>query len=243
MRRVEKLLRIARNAQFVRVLVKHRVAAATEHRAVLRGLGCNAVVDIGANRGQFSLMAREAFPDATIFAFEPLTEPAKVCRRVFESDNNIGIYSFAIGDRAEQAVMHVSARDDSSSLLPIGNEQSQIFPGTQEVGTVTVNVRRLEDIISRDEIRSPALLKLDVQGFELEALRGCERLLPEFAWVYCECSFVSLYDQQALAGDVITWLAERNFQLIGVYNMTYAQSGMAVQGDFLFGLYHGCSGQ
>ena len=73
-----------------------------------------------------------------------------------------------------------------------------------------------------------------MQGFELEALRGCEDLLKRFAYVYAECSFVELYSGQALADGVIAWLRERGFRLIGVYHMSYDRNGHAVQGDFLF---------
>ncbi|MGA7966535.1 MAG: FkbM family methyltransferase, partial [Gammaproteobacteria bacterium] len=87
-----------------------------------------------------------------------------------------------------------------------------------------------------EEIASPALLKLDVQGFELPTLQGCEDLLSRFAWVYVECSFIELYEGQALADEVITWLRERGFALSGVYNMSYGRSGRAIQADFLFAL-------
>ncbi|MHB8571083.1 MAG: FkbM family methyltransferase [Metallibacterium sp.] len=79
------------------------------------------------------------------------------------------------------------------------------------------------------------MLKLDVQGYELQALRGCETLLEAFAWVYCECSFVELYAGQALADAVIAWLRERGFGLLGAYNMANDRDGRAVQADFLFG--------
>jgi len=140
----------------------------------------------------------------------------------------------AIGPEAGDATIHVSAADDSSSLLPISAIQERLYPGTGEVGTETIKVGRLSDFVSAEEIESPALLKLDVQGFELEALRGCEDLLDRFAYVYAECSFVELYSGQALAHDVIEWLRERGFRLIGVYHMSYDRNGRAVQGDFLF---------
>ena len=95
-------------------------------------------------------------------------------------------------------------------------------------------MRRLEDVLRPDEIAAPALLKLDVQGYELEALRGCESLLGRFNQVYCECSFVSLYEGQALADEVIAWLRERSFRLVGVYNMAYDRRGKGVQADLLF---------
>jgi len=65
----------------------------------------------------------------------------------------------------------VSASDDSSSLLPISQVQERLFPGTREVRTETIRVGHLADYVSPEEIVPPALLKLDVQGFELGALR------------------------------------------------------------------------
>ena len=96
-------------------------------------------------------------------------------------------------------------------------------------------MRRLEDVLPRADLAAPALLKLDVQGYELQALRGCETLLDAFAWVYCECSFVALYEGQALADEVIAWLRVRGLRLVGVNNMANDRDGRAVQADFLFG--------
>ncbi|WP_461441697.1 FkbM family methyltransferase [Metallibacterium sp.] len=90
-------------------------------------------------------------------------------------------------------------------------------------------------VIKPEQIIAPALLKLEVQGYELQALRGCEALLDRFQYVYCECSFVELYAGQALADAVISWLRERGLRLISVYNMANEEDGRAVQADFLFG--------
>ena len=210
------------------------VAPSLEHLQVLRMMSAETVVDVGANRGQFSLVARHCFPQAKIVTFEPLAEPAKRFRSIFANDRAVILHQIAVGPKPGEAIIHLSRRDDSSSLLPITALQNRIFPGTQESGTETIKVGRLEEFVSAEEIEPPALLKLDVQGYELEALRGCESLLPRFAWVYCECSFVELYAGQALADEVIAWLRERGFILNGVYNMAHDRTGRAVQADFLF---------
>lgn len=230
-----KLVKILSISVWMRTLLVQHVAAAVEHVPVLRQLGAvRALVDIGANRGQFALAARHVYPDARIVSFEPLPDPAVKFLRVFRGDGRVRLHESAIGPEAGEATIHVSARDDSSSLLPIGSEQNRLFPGTAETRTQKIRVGRLHDFIVAEEIASPALLKLDVQGFELSSLRGCEDLLPCFAWVYVECSFIELYEGQALADEVIVWLREREFVLAGVYNMSYDQDGRAVQADFLF---------
>lgn len=210
------------------------MAASIEHNSALRNLDCRSVIDIGANRGQFALAARHSFPRAKIISFEPLPKPATQFRKVFARDDAVVLHVTAIGPKTEQCTMHVSARDDSSSLLPISSLQEEIFPGTGEVGTINVQVALLDAFVNEEDIAAPAILKLDVQGFELDALQGCESLLSKFEWVYCECSFVELYSSQKLAADVIDWLSNKGFRIKGMYNPTYDREGLAIQADFLF---------
>ena len=235
MKKCEKLLAIVSAGSPIWLKALYLGAAASvEHTAVLHRLDCRTVVDIGANRGQFALAARHNCPNANIISFEPLPGPAAVFRRVFANDSAVVLNQTAIGSEEDQCSMHVSARDDSSSLLPISSLQEEIFPGTGEVEKVDVRVAPLNAFVSEDEIVGPAMLKLDVQGFELEALRGCESLLSRFDWVYCECSFVELYSGQKLAADVIDWLSGKGFQIKGIHNPVFDREGRAVQADFLF---------
>jgi FkbM family methyltransferase len=192
------------------------------------------VVDIGANRGQFALVARRCFPDARIDSFEPLKEPADRFEAVFARDENVHLHRLAIGTNQGEAIIHVSGRDDSSSLLPITKAQTTLFPGTGERETRTIRVAPLMAVLEERDILSQALLKLDVQGYELQALQGCESLLHCFAYIYAECSFMELYEGQALADEVIAYLQEHDFRLQGIYNMSYDTKGRAIQGDFLF---------
>lgn len=234
-KRVSKLVGILRSAQFRHVLQKQHVAAGVEHVAVLHNLGdIRLVADIGANRGQFALAARHCFPGALIFSFEPLSGPAEIFRKVFAADERIRLHVAAIGRNAGSTMIYVSARDDSSSLLPIADLQNKVFPGTGGVTTGTIQVAPLSQFLAPQDIETPALLKLDVQGYELEALKGCEDLLDRFAYVYVECSFMELYKGQALTDEVIAWLRKHSFQLCGCYNMYYDRRGQAVQADFLF---------
>lgn len=231
--RLDKLLHALSSVRLTKALLMHRVLAGAEHRHVLcRELAM--IVDIGANRGQFALAARRWARHAKVIAFEPLPEPARVFRLVFADDALTVLHQCAVGPEEENAVIHVSQRDDSSSLLPIAKLQSALFPNTEEKETLAIQVRPLDRVIGESDIKSPALLKLDVQGFELEALGGCKSLLPCFDQVYVECSFVELYEGQALAHQVIDFLQQEGFVLGGVYNMCYDQNGKAIQADFLF---------
>lgn len=231
--RIKKLYGCLIDPIFRQALFRHGVAAGLEHRQVL-GVDLATVVDIGANRGQFSLAVRRWAPEAKVFAFEPLSRAAARFRKVFQDDSRVVLHHVAIGPKTGDVPIHVSMADDSSSLLPISEAQKRLFPGTQEIRTETIRIGRLIDFVAAEDIKSKAMLKLDVQGYELEALRGCEDILERFAYVYAECSFLELYTGQALAHEVISWLHGRGFSLCGVYNMNYDLKGRAVQGDFIF---------
>jgi FkbM family methyltransferase len=231
--RLHKALTLARHPVFRRGLWQG-IGATVEHRDQLAALPLCTVVDIGANVGQFALLSRGLFPDALIFSFEPLSRPAAKYRRLFEGDAHVRLFQAAVAPVSDRREMHVSARDDSSSLLSISNQQIEFAPGTGEVGREEVTLGPLSQFISASDIAGPAMLKLDVQGYELEALKGCQSLLSCFHYVFVEVSFTPLYRDQVLAAELIEWLAARDFHACSAGNASYGADSCIVQFDMLF---------
>jgi len=98
-----------------------------------------------------------------------------------------------------------------------------------------VTIGPLGDFLQPSQMGARNLLKIDVQGFELEVLKSAETLLPLFDWVYVECSYVPLYEGQALANEIISYLEACGFRLSGQYNPSYARvGGGLLQADLLF---------
>ena len=233
-KRIQKLIATLSSWRLIKALLFYRVLAGSEHLYVLN-LKFTTIVDIGANRGQFALAARQYCPDAMIIAFEPLIKPAVVFNRVFAGDQAVKLHNVAISEEEGSLEMHVSKRDDSSSLLPIAQAQADLYPGTEEVSTHDVNVGPLHKYIATSEISGMALLKIDVQGYEYQVLVGCHDLINKFSYVYCEASFIELYSNQKLAKDVIEWMEGNGFFLAGAYNFSYSKkNGQAIQADLLF---------
>ena len=236
MKKLHKLTLIFRTRAFRQAFIRHGVAAGVEHDSLFASLKAElkTIVDIGANRGQFALAARHYAPGARILSFEPLQEPAAVFRNVFRRDPLVELHQVAIGPQHGSQLMHVSIADDSSSLLPISDLQTRYYPGTGERETRTVEVMPLEAVLQPGVIGHGALLKIDVQGYELEALKGCCSLLDSFDYVYVECSYVALYTSQALVGEVTEYLNQAGFSMTNVYNFARDRAGNPIQGDFLF---------
>jgi FkbM family methyltransferase len=229
-----KLLRVLWIPYYRRAFLRTRVVASTEHDGILAGLQLDTIVDIGANRGQFALCVRRLYPQAQIFSFEPLDKPARAWMRNFGSDKCAQLFKKAVALQSGSATMHVSRWDVSSSLLPFAQAQHDNFPLTEEASREAVETTTLETCIEERLIQGSALLKLDVQGFELSALQGCGLLLERFRYVYVEASFIELYVGQALATEVIEFLFGRGFRLFCVANLSRGASARPIQADFLF---------
>jgi FkbM family methyltransferase len=218
-----------------RFALQYGVAPSFEHSNLLKGLGSlKCLVDVGANVGQFSLLFRMINPSAQIHAFEPLSHAAKKFEVILGNQNNVTLYRHALGRISETVKINVTARADSSSIL-YPAAQSDFFSGTHCVSQEKILVRPLQEVLSIQDVTKPSLLKIDVQGYELEVLRGSEGILMAFDWIYCEASFIELYSGQPLAHEVISWLAERGFYLTSVNCSEPAvDKGRTIQADFLF---------
>lgn len=207
------------------------LAPSWEHQH-LADLAVDVIIDVGANRGQFTLLAHRLFPTARIIAFEPIPSAAATYQRF--APDPAELQTVALADIDGNHQLNICAADHSSSLLPVAALQRQLFSGTDIVEIIDVEVRRLDSIIEPSDLESSALLKIDVQGTELAVLQGCGDLLPSFRYVYVECSFVELYEGQALAGDVLLFLSAAGFVLRRMANSQADKSQRCVQADFLF---------
>lgn len=207
------------------------VMPAVEHIGAIKRLAPRTLIDIGANKGQFSLMARYLFPSIEIQAFEPLDRELQIYRSLI--GRRAQLHATALGDVTGSANFFVTARADSSSLLEPDLGQEKAY-GIRTKASMLVPVARLPEIIDVETFKRPILMKLDVQGAELEVLMGAEQILRFIDAIYCEVSFVELYKGQPRATEIIQYLAQRQFELRGVFNMSTTKEYGPTQADLLF---------
>ena len=239
--RTRGAIRAAQVRKLVRALLTARgrealrigVVATGHHRPVLARLAPRTVIDVGANRGQFALDVEAVLPDTNVVSFEPMADAARAYRRLFAGNPLYSIWDCALGSSAGTSTLHVSGDDDSSSLLRIGAGQVALFPKSAERETQSVTVELMDNVIDPDQLVEPVFMKIDVQGYELEVLRGATQTLANVHWVYVECSFEELYEKQPLAGEITSWLHKRGFMLSGVGAVMQTR-GRIVQADLMF---------
>lgn len=191
------------------------------------------IYDIGANIGTWTCLAKSLFPTAHVEAFEPLQSHTSGFHHWTAAwPGDVRLHTCALGSSEGTAAMHVMSLSDASSLLPLteeGRNEFKIAPtSTQSVPIVPLDV-----LVARENLRLPDLIKLDVQGYELEVLRGGENCLRHARAVLCEVSFKTFYGGQPLFQDVMAYLHQRGFALHALGEGT-ALGAPLVQSDALF---------
>lgn len=173
------------------------------------------VLDVGANRGDEARAMLRAFPRATVHAFEPSSRCYRELATVAASEARLHAHHAAASSRDETAVLIETENDLLSSLLPLNDLGTEHF-GLSGGERVRSEVRccRLDTWARAANVDRVDFIKLDVQGFELEALRGAERLLTSgVRAVYSEAQILAEYEGAATLTDLDLFLRERGFVL------------------------------
>jgi FkbM family methyltransferase len=232
--KIRKALRALAYARDRRTLSRG-VVASLEHSVVLRSLPpAGTILDIGANKGQFILEAVKWHPGANLIAFEPLESERALMEYALAGLSRLTIHPVALGHEDTTAPFHVSSSADCSSILEQTPLQAETFPGTQNAAQVEIPVRRLDHVLDRSVLAGPVICKIDVQGFELNVLRGFGSLLDAVDYLIVELTNIPFYEGAPNSADVVAFLAARSFKILGIYDM-YIERGVSLQADFLFG--------
>lgn len=172
------------------------------------------VVDLGANEGDFSDAVLGLAPDAQILAVEPGPAPRERLERRLGSRPNVEIRPAAVAGRTGTATFRITAHDHNASLLPPRPESQEAIGGGWEV------VREIEvPTITLDELageRTIDVLKLDVQGAELEVIGGGRQALTRTQAVLLEMNLFSQYEGDATFDVLHAEMKGLGFELVNV---------------------------
>jgi FkbM family methyltransferase len=199
---------------------------------VLQALGFRpkGILDIGAFEGAFARTARHFFAQSPILMLE--AQPGKevqlkaIAAQLPDVDYRIVL--LGTETRADVAFHHVNAAINScgSSLY----EEQTRYPRD----TISLPMRRLDDVLAEMPGREFDLLKVDVQGAEIDVLRGGVRTLAGIVAIVIELSLLEYNKGAPLIGEVMRWLAEQGFALFDVFPVSRIPTGALLQVDGIF---------
>lgn len=137
------------------------------------------IFDVGANHGQSALRFIDCFPESRVHSFEPVPATYRSLSARVSGIDRIRAYNLALGEEKGSVAMSVREEDTANSILQSG-------PAGQ---TVEVQVDTVDDFAESQGVDRIDLLKIDVEGYELQVLKGARKLLESggIRFVYAEC--------------------------------------------------------
>ncbi|MDB4907225.1 MAG: putative LigA [Gemmatimonadetes bacterium] len=205
-----------------------RIAQSSKHllpghlMSMFRQHSVDCVMDAGANRGQYGQMLRAYGYRGRIISIEPATAPFEQLARVAAADGNWDAHRLALGSTSGTAELNVSNSSDLSSLLT-ATSRAEHVGGDPTVRLVeTVEIRTLDSLFDTltTSLSSPRVfLKLDTQGFDLEALRGARASLPLILGMQSEVSIQPLYEGAPPYLEALAYYQSLGFSLTGLFNV------------------------
>ncbi len=197
-------------------------------------MNINTIIDIGANEGQFIQSINKALPGRKIYAFEPI----KNCYdKLVENTKqlNITTYNVGLSDHNGSSEINISENFVSSSILPIENLTTNLYPDSKYVNKQTITLKKLDDVIDSRNISKNILLKIDVQGYEEMVIAGGYETLKNVAVVIIEFSYQPLYECQWLFDETYKYFTSTGFKFCGTADqINSGTTGLPLYGDAIF---------
>lgn len=187
------------------------------------------VFEVGACEGEDTIRLKRHFPNACIYAFEPLPENATRIHKNLKTYHvtNVEVFQLALSDRPGRTEFYVSSghpdriprTDDwnygnkSSSLLP-PKEHARLLPWVKFDQTIDVESTRLDLFCHQHSIDKVDLMYMDVQGAEVMVLRGAGDYMKRIGAIWLEVAAIELYKGQPLMDDVERFMHDHGFVCI-----------------------------
>ncbi len=190
------------------------------------------VIDGGAHEGETADLLLDTFSNPTVHCFEPQGDKFSLLKNKFESTDNVRLYNCALGKSNEERVFHVMPDTYLSSMLKPTEKYTSMFDKMDgdESKDVRAEVRKLDDVVSQNI----DIIKLDLQGFELEALKGAKKSLSQARAVLLEVMFNENYEGQPVFGDIDDFMTRSHYKLYRLYNIKHWPSGKVRHADALY---------
>jgi FkbM family methyltransferase len=192
------------------------------------------IIDAGANQGQFAVAASHFYPGAGIHSFEPLPEVFPILQRNTRGLSGINTYNVALGNSTGTLEFYSNAYSHASSALPVSAMQKDMLPKTATSHRIEIPVQRLDDLLHEALFIPPVLLKMDVQGFEKEVLKGAMNSLRKIDYLLFETSFIQMYDGEPLFDEMHHFVKELGFELIAPVGFLQSEKLQILQMDLLY---------
>ncbi|MFV8345496.1 FkbM family methyltransferase [Flavobacterium sp. ZB4P13] len=194
----------------------------------------NHIIDVGANSGQFTRVASHLYPQARIDTFEPLPDLYPIIEKKFKNNKNITTYNIALGNEDGVIMFNKNKFGHTSSILEISSGNIHFPKEENDLDQINVVIKKLDSVSLLNSNSELSLLKLDVQGYELEVLKGGEITIKGIDYIIIEANLEELYSNQPSFTEMNDYLISKEFELLGMLDFNLGNKNKYIEVDLLY---------
>jgi FkbM family methyltransferase len=209
--------------------VKRKAAKLSHRNALLRlralGFVPGTVYDVGAYRGGWTRLAAEVFPETTFVLFEANADNAT---------HLSGLRHFTVALSAEEGEkpLFVPREGDATGTSLFRENSAHYDAGNLMIRAVATV--RLDTLIAAERLPPADLIKIDVQGAELDVIAGAKTALSRCEALIIELSLAGYNKDAPLIGETLPAVTQLGFRCVDICELHRAGAGNVLQADFLF---------
>lgn len=176
------------------------------------------IFDCGANIGFVTHQFLKFFPTASVYAFEPNPSIFKKLQTYYQNNTRVFCHNKGIADQEGTLLFNVNKNAGTSSFLKPNAYHVANMASKKNI-TTEVKVTSISAFMKEENITHIDLLKLDIEGYEIKALEGIERLNEQVSVIFTEVNLIPTYEGQPLIEDVILYARKNGFHLYNFYGI------------------------
>jgi FkbM family methyltransferase len=168
------------------------------------------IIDVGAYEGEWTKSCMQVFPGASYLMLEAMQQKQSKLKEISEAKSNV-TYDIALLAQADNEELYFTELETASSVLEeVVNKQNRT-----KRKSITLNT-----VLKHKEISKVDLIKLDVQGYEAEVLKGFSDYLPTTEVIISEVSLLDIHKEVPLIRDMINYMYEYNFVVYDICSVS-----------------------
>ena len=177
------------------------------------------ILDVGANDGGYAENVIDRGFKGCLISFEPISSVYQVLARKCTRHPNWHVYNCALGSCIGESILNIAANGGaSSSFLKMNSCHADADPKSAYVGEEVVALSTLDHVIYQHFDGNPpqVFLKIDVQGYEIEVLKGAITLISHgfVRGIQIELSLITLYEESANWHDLVRFIQSFGFEFV-----------------------------
>ena len=207
-----------------------------DQKKLFNGIGANIIFDAGAYIGKITARYKRQFRDSTIYCFEPFTDSFNKLVKSFRGNIMIKPIQMALADRVGTNDFFIYTDPSCNSLIPRTDKSKNLYGRYKVSRNIQVNITTIDEFCKNNSISRIDILKLDLEGSELKALKGAKEMLQKnsIELIYLEVMFTPHHDEDVLFNELYDFLLKFNYTLFNFYGLKRAENGQLRWGNAIF---------